>query len=223
MFGCQNISLVQSTLSDSLPLTVGVPQGSVLGLLLFTVYIRGICRIFEKHGVHYVIYADDIQLMVSAHPSDLHIAITKIVLCIKEVKMWLVEQKLKMNDSKTEVILLGHRRQLNQCQLSSFEIDHTEIILSTCVRDLGVWLDAELSFTNHISNVCSASFAYLRVIGRQSKSLSEPLHLILAYSFVVSRVLYCGSIYNGVSKSNLNTLQRVLNDSLCLVTGIPII
>jgi hypothetical protein len=158
--------------------------------------------------------------MESAHPSDLHIAITKIVLCIKEVKMWLVEHKLKMNDSKTEVILLGHRRQLNQCQLSSFEIDHTEIILSTCVRDLGVWLDAELSFTNHIAKVCSASFAYLRVIGRLWKSLSEPLRLILVYAFVVSRVRYCGSIYNGVSKSNLNTLQRVLNVSLCLVTGL---
>lgn len=211
--------LIRATLSDSLVLPFGVPQGSVLGPLLFIIYLRGIDVIFKKHNVDYVIYADDIQVMVSAHPTELAMAKTRIVQCILKVKSWLHDHKPKMNDDKTEIILLGNRRLLRRCTLSSVVIEQCELQIAKCVRDLGVWLDDDLSFDTHVIKVCAAAFAYLRVIGRLWRSLTERHRLILIHAFVISRVRYCCSIYNGVTKSNLNSLQRVLNAALRLTTG----
>jgi hypothetical protein len=88
-------------------------------------------------------------------------------------------------------------------------------------KDLGVVIDHLMSFSHQITNISASAFSYLRVIGRLRRSLSYADCLILSHSLVISRILYCSTIYNGISKKQLLRLQRILNATLQLVDKLP--
>ena len=87
------------TLSNVHPLRYGVPQGSVIGPILFTLYSAALQDIVMAHGLKCVMYADDTQLYVIFHPSDKACALQKLQQCVDDIKTWSVSNKLKFNDS----------------------------------------------------------------------------------------------------------------------------
>jgi hypothetical protein len=208
--------LISSSRSSSKPVGCGVPQGSVLGPLLFVIYMFGISRIFSKHDIPYVIYADDIQLWRSCSISELPAAIIAIERCVAEVRDWLAANKLCLNFDKTEVILLGSRQLTKQCAPPVICIDNVKVEGKSYVRDLGVILDQNLTFDRHISLVSSSAFFHLRVIGKVRNSISTSQCLSLVHALVVSRLLYCCSIYHKVTSLQLSRLQRILNAAIRL-------
>ena len=95
----------------------GVPQGSVLGPTLFNVYCRPLGRIIRKHDISYHMYADDSQLYVDFSPCDEKTALANLERCIQEVREWLREIFLRLNDKKTEVFILGRKPLGSNCKL----------------------------------------------------------------------------------------------------------
>ena len=95
---------IGSSTSGLTTMKFGVPQGSVGGPLLFSLYMQPISMIFHKHRISYHCYADDIQLYLSFQPtmSSLTSAITKLETCLQDLKTWLVSNGLKLNDDTTE-------------------------------------------------------------------------------------------------------------------------
>ena len=97
---------IDGIVSEYAKLVCGVPQGSVLGPLNFCACMYPIGSLLRHHGIDYHIYANDTQLYITFDLSDPTIAIDKINLCISDLRTWMIKHKLKINDSKTEFMVL---------------------------------------------------------------------------------------------------------------------
>ena len=101
---CDQSVFIKGTASQSVPLKYGVPQGSVLGPVLFTQYTVAIGAICRRHGVSYQLYADDTRIYITFRIDDLedqHAAHLKIEACIAEIRAWMIIHRLKLNDDKS--------------------------------------------------------------------------------------------------------------------------
>ena len=96
--------------SDFAPVHSGVPQGSVLGPILFTMYIKPLSAIIDSHSIIHHSFADDLQLQMSAPPDRISELLHSMQSCISDVKAWSTANMLKLNDSKTELMLVTSKR-----------------------------------------------------------------------------------------------------------------
>ena len=117
----QRLSL-DGKVSDKFQLTQGVPQGSCLGPLLFTLYSSKLFDTIKGHLPRVHTYADDTQLYLAFKPDSAlsaHDAVNGMELCIRDLRTWMLDDKLKLNDNKTEFILIGTRQQLLKVKVDS--------------------------------------------------------------------------------------------------------
>ena len=84
----------------------GVPQGSVLGPILFVLYIQPLSNLIKQHSLSVHLFADDIQIKISVLPQHVHSSISSVETCISDVKNLMTENKLHLNDEKTECLLM---------------------------------------------------------------------------------------------------------------------
>ena len=132
--------MVKGVESDSLELNWGVPQGSCLGPLLFIIYTSSLFDIIQKHHPVGHGFADDTQLYLAfnAGNDDIeNLVTTRLTDCVNDISQCMLVNKLKMNDSKTELLILGTRQQLAKVNIQCLTIGDTEIKPVSVVRDLG--------------------------------------------------------------------------------------
>ena len=101
--------LINGVSSDELNLSWGVPQGSVLGPILFTIYTTPLANIIRKHGIEFHLYADDTQLYIAFKPScpgSKYDSIKKLEACIEDIRKWMSHNMLKLNEDKTEFLVI---------------------------------------------------------------------------------------------------------------------
>ena len=118
---CQRIK-IGDCLSSKADLKFGVPQGSVLGPLLFTLYTTPLSSMIFEHAIPHHLYADDSQLYVSFASGDSAAALNGLQSCLASVQSWMSTNKLKLNPDKTEFLLIGNERQRSK-YLSMFPIE----------------------------------------------------------------------------------------------------
>ena len=216
---CQRIS-VRGCQSESLKLNCGVPQGSCLGPLLFTIYTSSLLDVVQDYLPSVHCYADDTQLYVSFSPADEtghSAAISAIERCIQVIRDWMHDNKLLLNEAKTEFLLIGTKQQLAKVNISHVEVGNTNIAPHSPVKNLGVWFDSNLSMVDHITKTSSAAFYHLYNIRRIRKYLTKECTETLIHAFISSRLDYCNSLLFGVPECHLHKLQRVQNAAARLV------
>lgn len=219
----QRISINGGT-SRKFPIVYGVPQGSCLGPLLFTVYTRKLFQVVKKHLPKIHCYADDTQLYLSFCPSssvNAEVAVESMNDCIADIRNWMISDKLMLNDDKTEFVLIGTRQQLAKVDIDSISVGSYDVSPGSVVRNLGSWFDSKLTMSTHISKVCASSFYHLHNIKRIRKYLSVEATQTLVHALITSRVDYCNSLLFGLPDCQLNKLQRVLNVSARLIYKLP--
>jgi hypothetical protein len=139
--------------SDSKSLTCGVPQGSVLGPVLFTIYTSSLGILLRRQNIAYHLYADDTQLYLTFKPSladDTGRAVREMEICVGLVKDWMTSYHLKMNDSKTEILVISTKRALAQVSVPGICIGGQTLDISKSARNIGVVFDSHATMLPHI-------------------------------------------------------------------------
>ncbi|XP_072037296.1 uncharacterized protein [Amphiura filiformis] len=212
----QSVS-IKNVLSDALPLIYGVPQGSVAGPLLFTLYSAPLHDLIQSHGVSSIVYADDTQLYLTFNPEDRESAIKKIETCIADIRFWCSTNKLVLNDKKTEFIHFSSQFSKSPAVQSQLSIGETVIQSSPRARNLGAVMDSSLRMTNHVDNLCRSAMCAIRKIGQIRQYLDNNTTCRLVHAFVTSRLDSVNSLLYGLSQSEIAKIQRVQNTAARLV------
>ena len=210
--------LVKDTKSALKLLDKGVPQGSVLGPILFCIYILELAWILKKYGVECQFYADDTQFYFSIrNVADTQKLVNDIM---SDISNWMKKKRLKLNENKTECILIGRKNLLtNYKDFKIININDAPITLSNEIKDLGVTIDKELDMQTQITNVVKAANCQLLNIANIKRFLDQDCLKMLINSLVISKIDYCNSLYHNLPANQLKRLQDILCKSARLITG----
>ena len=209
--------VIGSSVSTSQPVTSGVPQGSVLGPLLFILYLAPLEDVITSHGLDFMMYADDSDLYIAVNPCGRQSAISNLEHCISDVLTFFSDNKLVCNPTKTEVIHL-YSRFSNLTPIPGINISHHLVPTSETVCSLGATIDKHLTMSKHINKICGSASLAIRNIGRVRKYLDQHSTERLVHAFVTSRLDYCNSLLYGLPAKEISKLQRLQNSAARLVT-----
>jgi len=214
IYGGKSSAIVQVTCS--------VPQGSVLGPLLFILYTADLAELAAKFGVSLHAFADDNQLHVHCDVSDVMSSVDALEQCVAAISRWMTANRLKLNASKTELLWAGTRH-----TVMSLLRDHDLTLtlgtdtaaIADAVRVLGVVFTPDLALDKHATAVSAKCFYQLRQLRRVRRSLDRDSAAILVHAFVTSRVDYGNSLLANAPRSWTDKMQRVMNAAARVISG----
>lgn len=212
---------IANDFSQPRKLKFGVPQGSVVGPQLFSLYTNPIADIIERRPrIQHHSYADDVQLYISADPKDsddVRSALVSLSLCVNDLQQWMQRNMLKLNCEKTEFLVAVSPHFSHLVSDITLPIGDADIEPSTTVRSLGVVLDSSLRMNHHVSSLSSTLHFHLSNIARIRPYLDKSACEHAVRALVTSRTDYSNSLLCNISMSNINRLQRAQNRAAKLV------
>ena len=217
------VQCVKSGPSTSSPTTIkyGVPQGSVLGPLLFSIYMLPLGEILRRHAPSYHLFADDDQLYIASEPDSITARTKELESCIDEIRQWMRANFLQLNDDKTDVLLIGSPTILSRLPTASIRVGNSSVSTKEVVKNLGILFDKHLDLSSNITAVCKSCYFHLHNISKIRRFLDEVALKRVVHALVISRLDYCNSLLFGLPAKLINRLQRVQNSAARLIKRVP--
>lgn len=211
---------LNSNVSSPLPVKCGVPQGSILGPLLFTIYISDFHSVVSTCTVHH--YADDTQIYHNFTTDNLITANNKINEDLNSLLQISLAHKLKLNPNKSQVMLFGpKKKRLIATNLLNISLGDTNLKIFNECKNLGVWFDSDLRFTKHVNHVLKTSYNILKQLYPHRNTINQNLKLKLCESLILSKLSYCDVVFGSyLLKIDKNRLQRIQNSCIRFSYGI---
>ena len=198
--------------SDWIDVINGVPQGSILGPILFSIYTRQIPTIFKF--VDCFMFADDTQLLKSYNIEDSIKAFDEINSDLNTLFEWCEKYYLKLNPKKCLHLIIGSDKNLKLLNNSIIkDLKINDIIIPRCneARNLGLIFDEHFSWEPHINFLTKSCFSILKPLYRYKKQFSIKVKKILINNLIISKFDYCDIVYIHMSNILQNKLQKLQN------------
>ena len=203
----------KSKSSNICPVRCGVPQGSILGPLLFLIYMNDIVN--ASPLLTYVLFADDTNIFYSH--KDLNILITTLNLELKKLSLWFKSNKLSLNINKTNFMYFKHMQSKQEFNHNIF-IDDIAIIEKQETKFLGVLIDSNLSWNSHICNICMLASRSIGILYKLKFYLSQKSLFMIYNSFILSYISYCNIVWGNSNKLNIDKIFRLQKKALRICT-----
>jgi hypothetical protein len=206
---------IDGLLSSAETVSTGVPQGSVLGPLLFIIYVNDL-----SHWLHFSkcnMFADDTAIYFSAKTANEVECNLNYDLGL--IQRWLNVNRLSLNIDKTVFMLIGSRQKLNHSTNISIFMGGGQIKRVSATKYLGVIIDETLSFSDHVDMICKKCNRSAGALKRVKYLLPQNIQHLVVHSTVMPAIDYCDSIYMHTSQNNLSKLQKRHNYCAKLLTG----
>ena len=209
---------LESVISSPLKITYGVPQGSILGPILFLIYINDMSEALKKYFL--IQFADDSQLVLSGSVDELEVLLQQGELALKEAKEYFQKNGLNVNEQKTQCMFIGSRQLISRIPDNiTIYFGETEITPSRSVKNLGLYMDQFLLFDIHVNHICKKVNGTLMILNRLKDTLDRTTRLIIVHSLALSVINYCSKIWGMTTKEQLERVQKVQNFAARTVFG----
>jgi len=205
--------------TTTLPVTDGVPEGSIIGPILFTLFTNDLPS-HLSHG-RLISYADDTQFLDHAPPNEpgLGALKTRLEQTIGEAQNWFSANSLKMNNAKTDFVLVGTKQSLENVNNFHFDIDNERIEPSEKTKVLGIIVDSKLTWEKHVTSVVQKCNHILISLYRLRHYFTSDVLKIIIQAYVFPHITYCLSVWGGTNKCQLDRVQKVRNFAARIVSG----
>ena len=190
--------------------------------MLFTMYIKPLTAIIDSHYIIHHSFADDLQLQMFAPPDGISELLHSMQSCISDVKAWATANMPKLNDNKTELMLVTSKRTKHLHNLpTSITIGNAQVPFKQPVKNLGLTLDCHLTMNAHVTKIARTCHFELRRLASIRRFLTSTATATLVSAFVLSRIDYCNSQLFGSTHDVTSHLQRIQNYAARVILCLP--
>ena len=206
---------VNGVLSKSCTLTCGIPQGTILGPLLFLLYINDLPNCLSVSQPR--MYADDTHLTYA--DNDICSIEASLNQDLSNINRWLIANKLTLNMTKTKFMLIGSRQKLSSLAvLPALEINGTQLNRINFTKSLGVLIDENLTWSNHINAISKKISSGIGSIKRISHCVPPATLQNIYHGLVQSHFDYCSVVWGNCTKTLSDKLQKLQNRVVRVLT-----
>ncbi len=210
---------INNTVSTTAPVRYGVPQGSILGPILFTILTNDLTETINDCVV--VQYAHDTQFVHSGTVEALPHLIARAEAIVSRAKSYFNNNGLLLNPNKTQCLFVGTRPAIRRIpDNTTFNLNSTSVIRSKQVKNLGVYMDQHMSFEVHIHDMHKKVIGILLLVNRIRDKFDAATRKVIQ-SLALSGVNYCLQVYGTTNNKQMRRVQKLQNFAAKICAGAP--